>query len=1005
MTNLKNYGSTYWRSLEALEGEATAESFAQREFQEGASELELDGVSRRRFVGILGASAALAGVTSTTGCVRKPEENIMPFAQRPEDLVPGEPVFYASAVALGGAVQGILVESQDGRPTKIEGNPKHSGSQGATDVFVQASILDLYDPERSTTAFQGDAQASWDQARQALEAMMDEVQAKQGAGLALVLDSVVSPTLRGQLQALQSRLPQVRLFVDDVGAPANAQAAAAMVAGQGTGVRYSLEGAGVILAADCDFLGVEGESTRLSREWSRGRRVIQPGDAMSRMYVVEPHLTGTGTMADHRRALRGADVGPLLVALARTLFEKHGVRPPSGAQGVVDGLPQRKFDAETQRFIEVLAKDLAANRGSSVVMTGHRQPAWVHGVGYLINAALDNVGRGLQWSAPADGLAFGPLGALAQALQDGSVDKVICLGTNPVYDAPAALGLKDALAKATLVHAGLYRDETGKVAAWHLPVSHYLEAWGDLEASDGTISIVQPLIAPLHHTHSILEMVAFLATGNWVDGYSVVKGHWMTTLAGRFSDRTWQRWLHDGLVTGVPRSGELPATSGWSKLGPAAAQEAEALGAEGIEIDFHLDPKVYDGRFANNAWMQELPHPITKLVWDNAAYLNPRTAERLGVENGQMLSITVDGRSASVPAWIAPGQADDTISLTLGYGRLGAAATGAGFDVNPLRPSEDRWIATGQVQAGGEHYRLVSTQDHGTMTPPDRAWFSFPERPIAQEATLSEFTDNPDFVHEKNLMPKNRLTHLWDPPELTGAQQWGMTVDLGTCTGCNACVTACQAENNIPVVGKEQVGNGREMHWMRIDRYYRGDIHEPTAIVQPMLCQHCEAAPCETVCPVNATSHSPEGLNDMAYNRCIGTRYCSNNCPYKVRRFNFFNYNLEIDPLLKMQKNPDVTVRFRGVMEKCTYCVQRIQVAKIDAHVAGKEVVADGVIQTACQQVCPTEAIVFGDVADPNSRVSQLKRQKRNYAVLSDLNTHPRTTYLARILNPHPELS
>jgi MoCo/4Fe-4S cofactor protein with predicted Tat translocation signal len=1018
------YWPTYWRSREhkATSSEEIAQTW--REFRPDADVLEIPGgVSRRRFFGIMGASAALAGVT--TGCVRKPVENIMPFSKRPEDLVPGNPIYYATAFVHGGAVEGLLVESQDGRPTKIEGNPKHGGSNGATSVWAQASVLDLYDPDRTRVPLhdgelaplhtQGDQVGAID----ALRALLQQAEGNGGAGLGLVVPYVVSPTLRAQLAKVRERFPQARVFIDDPAASMNAIRGAELVGGEGARARIHLDKATVVVAADADILGTETESVRLSREWARGRKVVGPTDAMSRLYVVEPHLTGTGVMADHRRRVKGSQIGGVLIALARELAGHDGVTLPQGAS--FDGLPDPGLEAETAAMVKVLAKDLASkeNLGKSAIVVGERQPAWVHALGYLLNTALRNIvvaqqSGALRWRLDSQAVAAGSLQDLAEALAGGAVKTLLCVGTNPAYDAPGELGMRELLGKAEVFHVGLWRDETAHLAKWHLPMSHYLETWGDAEAVDGTVTIQQPLISPLHGTYGMVEILGLVATGRLSDGYSIVKGHWGAELGPQFSDRVWRQWLHDGIATGIPRDAVLPRLDGWAKISEAAATQYAPV--DGLEVDFHRCPKLSDGRFSNNAWMQELPHPMSKLVWDNAAYVSPATARAQGLDNGDLVTLTVDGRSQQLPVWVLPGQADDTISVALGYGRtMGQVADDIGADVGILRGASDAWFAAATLQKSGGRHDLVTTQDHGTMVPHVHHGVEYPERPIVLEVTRDQFKADPNFVEKANLMEPERLQHLWEPPELTGKQQWGMSVDLNTCTGCNACVVACQAENNIPVVGKKQVGNNREMHWMRIDRYYRGDEDEPTAVVQPMFCQHCEAAPCETVCPVAATTHSPEGLNDMAYNRCIGTRYCSNNCPYKVRRFNFFNYNLGLEPegkadpdgawLAQMQKNPDVTVRFRGVIEKCTYCVQRIQGAKIEAHVAGKDTVDDGKILTACQQVCPTEALVFGDIRDPNSKVSRAKRSPRDYTVLRDLNNRPRTTYLARVRNPHPELA
>jgi Fe-S-cluster-containing dehydrogenase component len=1029
MRDLKAFRHGYWRSLEhrALSHDEEADSW--KEFQPGADQPPPEALAaslarhaggaslgRRKFVGVMGASAALAGSTVTTGCLRKPKEEILPYAERPEDLIPGRPLFYASAFSELGSVAGLMVESQDGRPTKIEGNPRHSGSQGAASVFAQASVLELYDPDRTRAPLEGEEVRDWATTLDAVTRLVEGFVAKQGQGLALVLRQVVSPTQQQQLAALRQRLPQARLFVDDPMAPAHAQAAAELVGGPGARTFHALADTRVVVALDSDFLGVETDHVRLTREWSRTRKLERTTDEMSRLYVVEPHLTSTGTMADHRLRLRGSAVGDFLVALAKALDGQ--VSWPDAAQGVVAGLPEPALDDAAKTMIAALAKDLMVNKGRSAVLVGARQPTWVHVLGSLVNAGLGNNGNGQRWLVDRDVVALEPVSALATATD---VQAVLCFDTNPAFDTPAALGLAEKLAGLTTVHFGLHRNETAKVAKWHVPVSHYLEAWGDLQATDGTVSIQQPLIAPLHDTWSITEWLGLVATGSMLDGYSLVKYGYGERLGGQLSDKIWRRWVHDGIVTGIPREPVLPVLD-WKGLPDAMSRGRQVV--EGIEIDFHLSPQVGDGRYGNNGWLQELPHPITKLVWDNAAFVSAATAKGLGIVDGDMLKLTVGNRTLDIPAFVAPGQAEGTVSVNLGYGHdWGAVAKDVGFDAYQVIPLGDgghlAWFAGGQVAASGGKHLLVSTQDYGRLKPPvlvPEDIIKFEERPIVMEATKDEWAKDPNFVEKVNLIPPEHLKHLFDPPKLTGKQQWGMSIDLNTCTGCNACVVACQAENNIPVVGKEPCSNGREMHWIRIDRYFRGDEDNPTAVVQPMLCQHCEAAPCETVCPVAATTHSPEGLNDMAYNRCIGTRYCSNNCPYKVRRYNFFNYNLDVRPgsfwtddpdgarLAQLQKNPDVTVRFRGVMEKCTYCVQRINQAKIEAHVAGRDKVADGAIVPACQQTCPAEAIIFGDIADPETAVSRAKANSRDYQVLRDLNNNPRTTYLARIRNPNPEL-
>lgn len=1044
-------GSKFWRSLEDKLSSPSDKADEWKEHPEGADELVVGpgGVSRRRFFGMVGSGAALAGMTTATGCIRKPKEHILPFNERPEDMIPGKPMFYASAFQHGASVEGLLVESHDGRPIKIEGNPNHSGSQGATSIYAQASILDLYDPDRSRVPMKAGEPSTWKEARKAISDLMAGAAKKQGAGISLVVPTVMSPSQRAELAAFRRKYPQAKLFICDPEGAHNSTAAAEMVGKDGARYRYSVDGVKVVASFDADFLGRGRDSTRLSKEWAAGRRVVGPTDQMSRLYSFEAHLSCTGVMADHRRRVKSSQVGDVLIALAKEVFGGKYAEAKAPAGFDVAGLPAVSLDERTTAVVNALAKDLAESiapeqtpeeraqedgasrryrplRGSAIIV-GERQPVWVHALALALNSGLRNTGTGVRWNLDSTAPKLEPIDGLPAAIGSGPV---ICLGTNPAYDAPGHLGVAAALANATVVHIGLYRDETGANATWHLPVSHYLEAWNDLASSDGTTTICQPLIEPLHDTFSELEFLHYFATGKMERGSQLLQGYWRGQLRQQFNEKEWRRWLHDGVVEGAPRNPVLP-TVAWDGVGAAISKGRKVV--EGMEVNVHLDPRVSDGRYGNNAWLAELPHPITKVSWDNVASMSPATAAAMGVSDGDMVTVSVDGGSLTLPAFQVPGQADDTVSVTLGGGRkilrwdgsVAVVSEGAGFN-GGLVASSAASFQSGQVSSAGGTYPLANTQDYGSLKPPGAAGFDFPERPIVLEATVDEFNEDPNFVEKANLMPQSRLEHLWEPPALTGKQQWGMSVDLNTCSGCMSCVVACQAENNIPIVGKEQVINGRELHWMRLDRYYGGDEDEPTAVVQPMFCQHCEAAPCETVCPVAATVHSPEGLNEMVYNRCIGTRYCSNNCPYKVRRYNFFNYNMDLRPddwrlyrqtdeerketsgddawILQMQKNPDVTIRFRGLMEKCTYCVQRINAAKIETHVAGKDLVPDGDILTACQQVCPTGALVFGDIRDPDSAVSKAKRSPRDYSVLRDLNTHPRTTYLARIRNPHPDL-
>lgn len=981
-----------------------------------------DGWSRRNFLGVMGASAALAGV-GLNGCIRKPVEHIVPYAKRPEDLIPGKPVYYATAFALGSHVTRLVVESQDGRPTKIEGLPDSPGAHAPTDAWTQASILGLYDPERSGNPAQvtdgKKSDISWDDAYKAYDAALAASRAKQGKGLAFVVNTVMSPTLARTLSSMPGA---ARIYMADPSYPHNRLQGAEMVAGKGSISRVNLRKANIIAAFDSDFLLSDGDWLENAQGFAAGRRKINSGEVMNRLYAIEPILTLTGANADHRIRVQGSRVGSVLQAVAARLGKKISL--PTGGPAFSDA----SFDADTEGVINALVSDLAspANQGRAVIVVGERQPAWVHALGHFVNDAVTASRDGLVRWVNHSFLTVHKLSQLAIELENGAVDTIVVMGSNPVYTATGDLGFADAYKKAAhRFHLGTHFDETAAASTLHLPVSHYLEEWGDLRGLDGTTSIVQPLIAPLFHTPSLLEMAARAKDGQAHAGRSLVAS------THRGSEASWKKWLFTGRVDS---RGNRPirGARNWGKLKGALGTDPGET--SGFELNFHIDPSVFDGRFATNGWLQELPDPITKLTWDNAALLSRKTARANNLKNGDMLTVTWEGRSLALPAWIVPGTADNTLGLALGYGRstMGTVAKDAGFNTSTLQRSagaKSPWIGSGATIAKtGDTYPMATVQHHDSLTPlPLEKPGTGPgtnRRPLIRVADKDAFNAKPDFVRDAELIKdRHKLRSLSTRPQdqptvYQGKQQWGMTIDLNTCTGCNACMIACQAENNVSVVGKEQVINGREMSWIRLDRYFEGhgDDPNPQIVVQPIACMHCENAPCETVCPVAATTHSPEGLNDMAYNRCIGTRYCANNCPYKVRRFNFFNYNTDIHPMHQMQKNPDVTIRFRGVMEKCTYCVQRISEAKIDAKVRGTgdvpdidQVVAGSAksktVLTACQQVCPSGAIVFGDINNANSRISKIRKEPRRYELLAELNNHPRTSYLAKIRNPRKVLA
>jgi len=970
-------GPEYWRSLEELADTEEFRELLHREFPQGASELT-DPVSRRTFVKLMGASLALAGVTA---CTRQPAEKIVPYVREPEDIVPGRPLFFATAMTVGGHAMPVLVESHEGRPTKVEGNPEHPASGGATDAFTQASILGLYDPDRATAlTFRGDIR-SWSAFLAAAKSAVEARRGQGGAGIRILTGSISSPTLMDQIQRLRAELPALEWHRWEPAGRDQVYAGARAAFGEPVETHYRLEGARVIVALDADFLACGPASLRLAREFAAGRRVTGGRREMNRLYAVEPTPSNTGAAADHRLPLQASAIQ----GFARSLAAALGVA----------NVPKPQNDTAYHDWVAPLARDLQAHRGASVVIVGDEQPAAVHALGHAINAALGNVGQTVFHTEPVEADPVDQLTSLRKLADDmeaGQVDTLFVLDSNPVYTAPADLDFGGRLSKVRLrINLGVYHDETAALCHWHVPEAHYLESWSDARAADGSVTIVQPLIAPLHGGRTAHEVLgALLPNQAGQSPHDIVRAYWKarTALADAEFERFWRKSLHDGMVEGTafaPRSVTLRA------LGGAAA---EPEGGGGLEIVFRSDPSVYDGRFANNGWLQELPKPHTKLAWDNAALVSPATAKRLGVEKEDVVELRYRGRRVKAPVWVLPGQAPDSITVHLGYGRTrgGRAAEGAGFNAYLLRTTAAAWADRGlEVGRTGERYPLASAQNQQTME----------GRALVRSASLEEFEKNPKFAHEMVEAPARSMT-LYPEHEYRG-YAWGMTIDLNTCIGCNACVVACNAENNIPVVGKTEVSRGHRMHWLRVDRYYKGDPENPEAFNQPVPCMHCENAPCEVVCPVAATSHSSEGLNDMTYNRCVGTRYCSNNCPYKVRRFNFLLYQDWETPTLKMMRNPDVTVRSRGVMEKCTYCVQRINKARIESDREGRPI-RDGEVVTACEAACPSQAIVFGNINDPKSRVAQLKGEPLNYGLLEDLNTRPRTTYLAAVRNLNPEM-
>jgi molybdopterin-containing oxidoreductase family iron-sulfur binding subunit len=997
-------GPELWRSLDELAATPEFEDLLHREFPRQASEWP-EGVSRRNFLQLAGASLALAGLTA---CTKQPIEKIVPYVRQPEQVIPGRPLFFATALTHAGYALGVLAESHLGRPTKIEGNPDHPASLGSADAFRQAAILSLYDPSRSQSLSRNGRTATWSGFASDVNGALRARQPLGGDGLRILTGTVTSPTLEAQIKEILGRFPKARWHRWEPAGPHHERAAQMRAFGRPVEVRHDFSKADVVVAIDSEVLTQGPGSVRASRDFGAKRRTPD----MNRVYSVESGPTSTATVGDHRLQLPPAEIEAFLASLAQ-------------AVGAAAGGSELVTDPHVKQWVDAVAEDLKAHRGASVVTGGEQLSPAALTLIHAINGALGNVGTTVVYTEPVEADPVDHVASLKELTADmaaGKVDMLLLLGgVNPVYTAPADFDFAKALQKVELsIHHGLYEDETSRYCRWHIPAAHELEAWGDARAYDGTVSVIQPLIEPLFEGKSEIEVLAAFNNRPDAAGYELVQAYWKTHLPGAF-DAAWRQVLHDGLVANSQAApAGVTAAAGAAQAAvteiAAAVQQARAR-KDGVTLVFRPDPTIYDGRYAPNVWLQELPKPLTKLTWDNALVIGPKTAERLGLRVEETVELTVGGRKTGAAVWILPGQAENTAVLTLGYGRAetahGREDGGAGFNAYALRTSDALWSAPVEIRRIGERYPFACTQNHHALDPQGNetklASEEAERRHVIRKTTLAALRKDPQVIQKEREKPgaEESLYPAWKYP----GHAWGMAIDLNICTGCNACVAACQAENNIPVVGKEQVLAGREMHWLRIDRYFEGDLDAPAIHHQPVPCMHCENAPCEVVCPVQATSHSDEGLNDMVYNRCVGTRYCSNNCPYKVRRFNFLRYSDRESPLAAMLYNPDVTVRMRGVMEKCSYCVQRIEQAKIEAKVedagapeAGPHKIPVGKLQTACQQSCPTQAIVFGDINDPQWEVSQWKADPRNYGLLEELNTRPRTTYLAKVRNPNPRL-
>ena len=983
-------GKKYWRSVDELAGTAEFQAAVEKEFPSAAQEW-VDPVSRRGFMKLMGASMALAGLA---GCTKQPDEPIYPYVKAPEDLILGKPMYFATAHPFVTGAVPLLVKSDEFRPIKIDGNPEHSYNLGSSDPFTQGTLLDLYDPDRSQFATYRGERREW--AEFAQELRLKAAASKDGAGIYFLSSTITSPTLARQWGEVKKAYPKATLVQYD-------PAIAGTLLESGSSVQYSLADADVIVSLDADFLS--GASYpgfhKLVREYAERRK---DPEKLNRLYSIESTPTTTGMKAEHRLGLRASEIPAFTAELARAV----------GVSGVE--APAYSWTDEQKKFLAALAKDLKAHAGKSVVIPGLYQDASVAALAAAINNALGNSKLAAFGSAPADlpreSGQTSDLKALVSDLNAGKVDWLVMLNSNPIYNAPADLEFASALGKAKAVaHAGSHVDETGSIADWHIPTAHFLESWSDARSYDGTVSIIQPMIDPLYGGKSAHDVLQALLDDPMVSAYEAVRETWKSTIKGDF-ETGWRKALHRGWIdeTAFEKTGSAGSGTPVSNIPAPSSKDA-------IEIIFRPDPNIYDGRWSNVGWLQELPKPITSLSWDNAAIVSGATLTRLGLEEDDIVELTVEGRKVNAPVIAAPGHPDNSVTVYLGYGRQqGRVAQGAGFNAYLIRTSDAPFYVTGSIKKLDGKWGVAITKSHfqdhrGTrFGQPEghdnnslEADEAINERGIIRYATLDEYKKNPDFAFEGEGREKtDRDTSLfpnWEYKE----NAWGMSIDMNSCVGCNACIVSCYAENNIAVVGKQQVRIGRNMQWLRIDTYFEGDLSAPRAHFQPMMCQHCENAPCEQVCPVGATVHTPEGLNTMVYNRCVGTRYCSNNCPYKVRRFNFLLYSDFETESLKLSRNPDVSVRSRGVMEKCSYCVQRITAARIESDKENRAI-RDGEIVTACQQACPASAITFGNLNDKTSKVAKLQAGERSYQVLADLNTRPRTKYVAAVVNPNSEL-
>lgn len=985
-------GDQYWRSLEELADTEEFRSYLAEEFPRQSRPLSLE-IDRRKFLMLMGGALAMAGLT---GCRFLPQQKIVPYVNSPEDLVPGIPLYYATGMTLSGYGVGLVATSNMGRPIKLDGNSKHPSSLGGSDPLMQASILNMYDPDRSQSITNQGQKSSWKTFTDTMSDQLASYSATGGDGLRLLTETIASPTLIALIDEILKIYPKARWHQYE---PVNrdSERAGGMIAfGRDVHPVYHFDKADRILSIGADFLGTMAGHTRYALDFANGRRLRSGSSRMNRLYCVESAPTITGAMADHKLALKPSDLYLFTLGLASKMgvIAQSAVLPPS-----------------LVTWVEGVVKDLDQSQGKALVVIGEEQPPELHALGYAMNTTLGSFGQTLDVIEPIQqGYEDHTLSlkSLTDDMTSGNVSALFIIGGNPVYNAPSDIDFAGALTKLTstkklTAHLSNYVDETSILCQWHVPESHFLEAWGDTRGHDGTLTPIQPLIQPLFDSHSAYEILSVIC-GKSKSGYDIVHDHWKSLLPLKNFETDFNLALNDGMA---PKTSSAPLNlklkNGWRN----EIRHNLYYPPGELEVVFRPDPNAWDGEYGNNSWLQELPKPISKIVWDNPVCISPGTARSLGLAENDVVSVSLGGRVLTGPISVTPGQADGCVTLFLGYGRTkgGKVCEGRGYNAYLLRTSQSMWQSGGlSLTNTGRTHQLVNVRVH----------YSMEGRDVAHMGSLAQFLINPQLVGKRTVRENNPTSSLYPTKRNLKSDEyaWAMSIDTNVCVGCNACVTACQAENNIPVVGREQVALGREMHWIRIDTYFKGAPENPNMVFEPIPCMQCEDAPCEPVCPVGATVHSHDGLNEQVYNRCVGTRYCSHNCPYKVRRFNFYKYSAgqpnhapgEYDnPIMQLLANPDVTIRGRGVMEKCTYCVQRINRAKINAQLQDRPV-RDGEIVTACQSACPTKAIVFGNLNDPNSSVSQIKAEPQDFSLLGELNTRPRTTYLPRVRNVNPEM-